>query len=218
MGLGFSVTGCVAPQLAPPEAVFPPLPNPITVATRDPYVVWETLADVIDDYFDIEYEEPIRIVENAVTEGQLETYPKVAATVLEPWRRDSVGRYERWFATLQSVRRRALVRAAPSPQGFQITVEIYKELEDVPPEEVGLSPASFRNDSSLTRVTSPSGIARSTSRWVPIGRDFLLEQRILNELASRLSLAPHASFSGIQSFPREGLSGSSTSPELVPIP
>lgn len=219
------MTGCALQPTLPPEAVFPPLPNPITVAARDPYLVWETVVDVIDDYFDLEYEEPVRVVENVVTEGRLETFPRPAATVFEPWRRDSVGRYERWYSTLQSVRRRAVVRVASTPQGYQVNVEVFKELEDVPPEQGGYPPASFRNDSSLARVSSPPGVVPTSGGWIPLGRDFLLEQRILNELAARLGTVPVASLQSVSPFhgrinagpPGGGAVPPVLPPDLVPV-
>ncbi|MCS7239499.1 MAG: hypothetical protein NZ899_14715 [Thermoguttaceae bacterium] len=182
--------GCRVFTPAEETLPIPPLPNPLTVASRDPYVVWETLVDVLNDYFEIEYEEPVRISDGVITEGRVDTYPKVGATLLEPWRKDSVGRYERWYATLQSIRRRATAQVAPSPQGFRIYLTVVKELEDVPPGGASHQPASFRNDSSLTRVSGPTGAAPASGGWIPAGRDFLLEQRILNELAARLGTVP----------------------------
>ena len=184
-------TGCVA--VAPssePELILPPLPNPLFVPTKDPYVVWETVVDVIDDYFDIEFEEPVRVMDGLITEGRLDTYPRIGATILEPWRKDSVGRYERMHATLQSLRRRATVEVAPTAQGFRIQVAVFKELEDVPPGDGSGSPASFRNDTSLVRVTGSAGEPIREAGWIPIGRDFLLEQRILREVAARLGHVP----------------------------
>lgn len=186
----FSLAGCRIFVPAEESLPFPPLPNPLTVATRDPYVVWETLVDVVDDYFEIEYEEPLRVNDGVITEGRLDTHPRVGATIFEPWRKDSVGRYERRYATLQSIRRRASAQVAPSPQGFRIHLTVVKELEDVPPGVAGQAPASFRNDSSLTRVVGPTAPAPSAGGWIPVGRDFLLEQRILTELAARLGSVP----------------------------
>jgi hypothetical protein len=181
------LAGCVAFAPTPePELVCPPLPNPIFVRSTEPYVVWETVVDVIDNYFQIEFEEPVRVMDGLITEGRLDTYPRIGATILEPWRKDSVGRYERIHATLQSLRRRATVEVAPSAQGFRIQVAVFKELEDVPPGEGSGTPASFRNDTSLVRVTGPAGQPVREVGWIPIGRDFLLEQQILRELAARL--------------------------------
>lgn len=217
-GVGLQLSACsgcavFTPPTAP-ELILPPLPNPICVRTKDPYLVWETVVDVVDDYFDIEFEEPVRVMDGLLTEGRLDTYPRIGATIFEPWRKDSVGRYERLHATLQSVRRRARVQVAPSPQGFRIEVAVVKELEDVPPGDGSGSPASFRNDTSLVRVVGAPGDPPREAGWLPLGRDLLLEQRILHELAARLGYVA----SGPGGAPGAGLPGSTLPDPLVSPP
>ena len=73
----------------PPVAVFHE--NPMLLPVADAECAWETVVDVVDDYFKIEREEPVRVVGDVLTEGRLDTYPKVAATILEPWHADSAG-------------------------------------------------------------------------------------------------------------------------------
>ena len=69
--------------------------------------LWETVSDVIDDYFKIEREEPVRLIGDTLTEGRLETFPEPSPTILEPWRLDTASREQRIENTLQSIRRRA---------------------------------------------------------------------------------------------------------------
>jgi hypothetical protein len=212
------VAGCAiisAPR--EPELVFPPLPNPIVVAVRDPYVVWETVVDVVDDYFPIDYEEPVRVLDGLLTEGRLDTFPLVGATYFEPWRQDSVGRYERLHATLQSLRRRATVRVVPTPEGFRIQVVVVKELEDVPAGGSN-APASFRNDASLTRVSAPPPVSAGDGGWIPLGRDFLLEQRLLNELVARLGQAPVRPIPAAVTPPSTERNAGPSPGGLVPVP
>ncbi len=160
-------------------------PSSVTVQSRDPFTTWEVVADVLDDYFVVEREEPVRVLENLVTEGRIDTFPQVGATIFEPWRQDSVGPGERLYATLQSVRRRAVARVIPQAHSFRVELTIFKELEDVG-QSCGMAPASFRNDTSLTRVGPPSGSAPVEPGWIPLGRDLLLEQQILDQIAARL--------------------------------
>jgi hypothetical protein len=178
----------------PPEfAIGPrqvvPQSNPLVITNMDRDLVWNQVVDVVDDYFRVEYEDPVRLVDNTLTEGRLETYPRTASTILEPWNHDSVNAYERWQATLQSMRRRAIVLVIPDPAGFRIDVQVYKELEDVNrPESGAISLANaetLRNDDALQRLTNPVGGQVVTRGWIGIGRDTALEQVILMGIQAR---------------------------------
>jgi len=160
--------------------------NPMLLPTVDPRTAWETVVDVIDDHFAIEEEEPVRLIGHTPTVGHLRTYPKVAATIFEPWHADSVGRQARIESTLQSMRRWAVVHVRPGEGGYLVDVAVFRELEDVVrPEHSTAGAATFRYDDSLTRVVNPVGGQEINEGWVPQGRDTALEQRILDELYRR---------------------------------
>ncbi len=162
------------------------LDNPTFVPVGDHQYVWENVVDVIDDYFKIKREEPVRQIGETLTEGRLETFPVVGATIFEPWRGDSVGRDERIESTLQSIRRRAVVRVIPADGGYWVDVAVFKYLEDVvKPEHATAGAATFRYDDSLVRVVNPVGEQEINVGWIPLGRDAKLEQRILGQLQSR---------------------------------
>lgn len=192
-----SLVGCNAWQpfqYNPPEFSFgppvvPPQSNPVVVPNMDRDFVWDQVVDVVDDYFRIEYEDRVRLEGDLLTEGRLETYPRTASTIFEPWNHDSVSPYQRWEATLQSMRRRALVVVTPAQGGFLIDVQVYKELEDVPrPESGAISLANaqtLRNDDALIRLTNPVGGREPTSGWIGVGRDTELEQVILAGIQAR---------------------------------
>ena len=163
-------------------------PNPAFLASRQPEPVWETLVDVVDDYFEIEREEPVRQIGGVLTEGRLDTLPEVGSTVFEPWRGDSASPDEQLESTLQSIRRYARVTVKPEPArgGYWVEVAVFKELEDVAqPAHSTAGAATFRNDSSLTRVANPVGDEEIHRGWIPIGRDAALEARILADLRAR---------------------------------
>lgn len=164
--------------------------NPVLLSARDPHLVWENVVDVVDDYFRIRHEEPVRVVDQVITEGRLDTFPEIASTVFEPWRSDSVGRHAKWEATLHPIRHYAMVRVRPARGGFLIDVAVYKEQEELPrPEHASFNPATFRNDGSLTRVVGGSGQSETASAWVLQGRDTALEQKIIGEIAARCGRA-----------------------------
>ena len=183
--------GPISDDFGLPEAptVSDRLPNPLYVPVGDPDVAWETIAAVTARYFPIAGEERVRQVGAMMTEGQVVTQWQAGSTIFEPWRRDSAGAFNRWQSTLQSIRRRATLRVIPAAGGSEVAVRVDKQLEDLNrPERASAGAASLRNDNALPsdRVT-PVDRTRVSERWIDIGRDEPLEQRMLRELRRRLA-------------------------------
>ena len=89
---------------------------------------------------------------------------------LEPWRKDSSPGFERRYATLQSIRRRAVVHVRPQTDGgYLVDVAVYKELEDLSqPEYSTVNVEALRHDGTLVRPESDVHWARRLSvgyRW-----------------------------------------------------
>jgi hypothetical protein len=178
----------------PPEAAFAPLPimanNPVLIPNQNPELVFETVVDVVDDYFKVDHEIPVRLEGGVLVEGEIDTFPRSASTILEPWNRDAASFYERVEGTLQSTRRRAIVRVLPAEGGFLVDIVIIKELEDVLRPETGSASraANLRNDNSLRRYVDPVRGTQPTLGWIELGRDVALEQKLLVDLASRFGV------------------------------
>lgn len=202
-----ALAGCaLGPAFSEPSAnpVVIAYPNPMLVPSRDAEAVWENVVDVVDDYFrvDVPQSEPVRFAAGIFTEGRLTTFPEVASTLFEPWRQDSADTYEKVESTLQSIRRQARVRVVPANEGFWIEVAVFKELEHVAhPAHASAGAATFRNDSSLTRVISAVGEQEIHEGWIPMGRDPALEQRILAQLHERFGLALPAAVPALPANP-----------------
>lgn len=166
--------------------------NPLVVPMMDRWLVMEQVSDELDDYFKIYRDERIRLVDNVMTEGWIETHPKIGATAIEPWHEDSTPGFERLHATLQTVRRFAKVRVIPAGNAYQLDVKVYKELEDLAePQHSTVSGRTLRHDSSLDidlpeEFEVPQVIAKNAG-WIPMGRDFSLEQQILRNIQGRLN-------------------------------
>jgi hypothetical protein len=186
----FIITGCaVAPPVTSPvwETTNVFQNNPVLLPVSDHHLAWETVVDVLDDYFKIEREEPMRRVGDTVTDGRLDTFPAIGSTVFEPWRHDSASPYEKLESTLQSIRREAVVRVSPTQGGYLVDVAVFKELEDVAqPMHATAGAATFRNDASLTRVVGTVGDQDVHEDWIRMGRDTALEQRIIAQLLARV--------------------------------
>ena len=123
------------------------------VPLSDREFLWNQFVDTVDDYFTIEREERVRLVGGVLTEGQIDTFPQPGATMLEPWHKDSSPGFERRYATLQSIRRRAVVHVKPQVDGgYLVDLAVYKELEDVSqPEFSTVNVEPLRHDGTLLR-------------------------------------------------------------------
>jgi len=181
----------------------PAAPNSVVIPPLDAEVVWTKMVDVTDDYFKVQSEQRVVFAAGVPTEGRIDTFPQTGATILEPWRGDSVGWHERWESTLQSIRRVGSMRLIPDPGGWRVEVVVNKELEYLPrPMRATAGGASFRNDDSLYRYGTPlptlgqqvgdqpRPVAAPTPAlgWIPVGRDPLLEQRMLGKLLAKLGV------------------------------
>ncbi len=197
----------------PPANV--PIENPLFVPPMDREFLWNQAVDATDDYFRIEREERVRLIGGVLTEGRIETFPITGSTIFEPWKKDSTPGYEKWHATLQSIRRRALVRVIPTEGGYLLDVTVFKELEDLDrPEHATAGGATLRHDGSLVRQEGAPGRYSVSLGWIPLGRDMTLEQRMLADLRARLGLDDMARLPGIAS--ETGELPYSASPGFVP--
>lgn len=162
--------------------------NPITVpATYDHEFLWAVLVDVVDSHFEIAREMPIRLYGNVLTEGRLDTKPKIGASLAELWHADSVGCRERFDCTLQTIQRHATVRVIPDVNSYKIEVFVYKGLEDNPnPLKSPVSAANLRFEDDVDHFATQIDVEPSRSGWIIIGRDSTLEERLLKEIEYRL--------------------------------
>ncbi|MGE3409160.1 MAG: hypothetical protein AB7I37_20255 [Pirellulales bacterium] len=168
-----------------------PAENPLLVTCGNGEFVFNTVVDCVDDFFTIDREETVRQVGDVVIEGRIDTFPESSSTLLEPWRGDTVTGYDKLEATLQSIRRRCIVRVIPAEQGFLVDVQVFKELEDVRmAEHATAGAATLRHDGSIQRFSQPVSGAPLSVGWIPQGRDVELEQRILLTVLERVAYPP----------------------------
>jgi hypothetical protein len=190
--------GCAGPEYAvapcgPPQPIVEPVQpapvvygNPIFIPVADHQCAWEHVVATVSDYFRIGREEPVRVLGNTAVEGTIETIPEVSPTLLEPWRRDTGAPPQRLENTLQTMRRRAVVRVTPVQGGHSVDVQVFKELEDNQrPDNATAGSATFRYDSTMTRIVNPIGAPSASQGWIARGRDSSLEQNIIGDLLSR---------------------------------
>lgn len=180
--------GYAPAQAAPVAAPASVYANPIFIPIADPQCAWETIVDVVDDYFriDMTQEEPTRMVNNVPTEGSFTTFPEVSPTIFEPWRHDTVDSEQRLENTMQTMRRFAAVHATPAQGGYLVEITVSKQLEDnIRPDQSTVGSATFRYDSTLTGIVNPINAEPTTEGWISRGRDASMEQHIIGHLLSR---------------------------------
>jgi len=155
-----------------------PAPNPLPVRVVNYDLLWERTVDVLHRYhFNLEREDRVA--------GVIETAPRVGASLLEPWHRDSVGLANRLEASLQSIRRRVIVTLMPADVSgaYQVSVQALKEREDVAGVAVK-SPggATFLESQPLAIDLDPVVGLTAPPGYVALGRDEALEQALLASL------------------------------------
>jgi hypothetical protein len=178
VALGQAGCASVSRLVAPPPAAA----NPLVIPSADFEKIWKASVAALDEYFDIASEN--RFSRTIVTQ------PQAGATLLEPWRSDSVGCEERLESTLQTIRRFARITVNPAPTGgWAVKVEVYKELEDLAkPDRQAAGRAVFNNDFPVNRSREVVGSVPAPLQWIPRGRDPKLEQAILQQIRDELFL------------------------------
>jgi len=171
-----TLTGCHSMPFGAPASVS----NPIQVRANNYDLVWERTIDTLHEYhFEIARENRLS--------GEIETEYRTGASIVEPWHHDAANAKERLEGTLQSIRRKVLVHITQIESGYLVSVEAFKELEDLPGLAAN-SPggATFQESRPLERnlnlvvgQTTPSG-------WIAKGRDTALEKSVLTDLVGNL--------------------------------
>lgn len=177
--LGLGSIGCVGGGLSSARvkqilALDPVAENPLLVPVDDFEAVWNKTVAEVGTYFEISSEN--RLARTIITE------PKMSATLLEPWMGDTVTFRDRLEASLQTVRRFAIIRVEPASMGgYLVKVEVHKELEDmVKPDRQAAGRAVFNNEFPVNRSRQMVGPVPVAVGWIPRGRDPNLEQAILS--------------------------------------
>jgi hypothetical protein len=179
----------MVPQPGAAPVAAPGPPNPISVPVVDDDLAWDQITDVVSDFFTIAHEQRARRGSEGLCEGRIDTVPLDGATILQPFRHDSVGSFNRWESTFQSIRRCATVRVMPDANGYLVEVIVEKQLEDLPrPEKSTAGAATFSTNITLPspRLEEVSRL-RQSPRWLSLGRDPALEQLMLAEIHARIN-------------------------------
>ena len=139
--------------------------------------VFSKVLDVVDDYFEIAYANRY--------DGRIETHPRIAPGLGQPWKAGSPDPYDRLLASFQTIRHRCVVLIqAADDGGFFVDVKVYRELEDLErPSRATAGAAAFRSDPTVERQYQVIDATAYEPNWIPTGRDARLEQILLDRIA-----------------------------------
>jgi hypothetical protein len=161
-----------------------PAENPILVSPGTPTGasyrdVFERCIDVLDDHFQILSANPY--------EGKIVAKPRIAPGYEQFWKGGNPDPRSRLMATFQTVRQTAVIEIRTGERGgYFVSVIVQKEQEDLPrPSRQTTGGSVFQEaptvDRSLEVIGEPS-FAPAGMNWYPIGRDFALEQMLLQQI------------------------------------
>lgn len=164
--------GCVSPPRASAQGS-----SFVQIANGQRDALWERAVVVLNrNHF--------RVARESKLEGVIETEYRGGSNLFEPWHPDSVGVLNRMESTLQSIRRRVVVgMQSGGAETINLSIRVDKEIEDLPGlaanyEGGAAFPDNQPLNRDLTQVIGQSG----PSRWISIGRDPLLERKLLAEI------------------------------------
>ena len=178
--------GCAASPWSVPVQTQPasnPFLLPVVVSPQNTERTWERCVDVLHQY-------KFRIERENRAAGTIETSYKVGSGLLEPWHHDSAGFSQRLESTLQSIRRRVIVRVMPddADAGYLVGVEAFKEREDLAgPAANSPGGATFNEYADGNEDLSDAVGQAGPSAWIPLGRDLTLEADVLQSLQLALT-------------------------------
>lgn len=167
--LSVAATGCQRP--ARPET-----PTASTIRDEDVQSVWDTTLAVL-------LKHDFRPDRQDRTAGVITTIPTTSKQWHEPWRQDVADKYSLTEASLHTVQRKATVRFVHDKQWtVDVQVDVYRLA--APEYQITTASSAIRSFSGdLPTVTGEAVTdAQGARRWVHLGRDGAMEERLLSRI------------------------------------
>jgi hypothetical protein len=141
--------------------------------------------DVVGDTFDIDSARTSRYG------GIINTFPRIAPGLEQPWKPGSPDVYQRLLAFCQTIRHRCVVEITTGQNGgYFVDVKVFRELEDLQtPARSTAGEATVVSHSTIERQPVVIAPDQYETNWIPTGRDIALEQAILERI-TRLDSLP----------------------------
>jgi len=154
----------------------PDVPTASTIRDEDIQAIWDSALAVLEKH-------DFRPDRQDRTAGVITTFPTTSKQWHEPWRQDVVDKYSLTEASLHTIQRQATVRFVHEKNWtVDVQVDVYRFA--VPEYQITSSSAAIRSFSGdLPTVTGEAvSDTRAARRWVPLGRDGALEERLLSRI------------------------------------
>src|SRR5262249_14844834 len=134
--------------------------------------------DVVGDYFEIDVPRTNRYG------GVINTIPRIAPGLEQPWKPGSPDIYQRLLAFCQSIRHRCVVEITTGQNGgYFVDVKVFRELEDLQtPIRSTAGEATVISHSTIERQAVIVAPDQFDSNWIPTGRDIALDQATLERI------------------------------------
>ena len=173
----------VDPVRAEPEYWLGQTPA-LSIGNTDFDRLWNAAARVSQDYL-------FKLDRQDRRSGLLTTAPNISAQWFEPWRREVQTAGDRIESSAFTQRRTINWQFRKVSNGWAVTPKVLIERQSVTEKRISgvLSRAYFRTDpkdeSYGTRETDQN-LRLPPTYWYPIGRDFTLEQRLIEKMFAQL--------------------------------
>ena len=187
------ILGFAAVQLGCQHSV-PPVPNPLAIQPTEYDPTYHAARNVLRDA-------GFRLDRSDHRFGVVTTHPKDSPTAVEPFHTDNTTAYQAWQSTVSHLRRTVRVSLetppdsadphadpkADPPDSYLLRVEVLIERRQMPTRRLT---GSIGRNMFVTLDEVPTELAQrgiAAGYWQPIGRDALLERRLLARITQRAS-------------------------------
>ncbi len=167
--MAMAATGCQKP--ARPET-----PTSSAINDDDVQPLWDSALAVLIKH-DFQPDRQDR------TAGIITTFPTTSKQWGEPWRQDVADKYSLLESSLHTIQRKATVRFIHDKQWtIDVQVDVYRL--STPEYQITSSSSAIRSfNADLPTVTGEAITdAHSARRWVHLGRDGAMEERLLSRI------------------------------------
>jgi hypothetical protein len=170
IGLG-SWSGCQQPTQ-------PMVPTGVDLSPADFEALWQTSLEVLQRY----NFRPDRQDRRA---GVITSHPATSGQWFEFWRPEVVGPFNSAEASIHTVRRQVTVRVSPQPadDGCHVSVQVDVYRYSATERQVTTASGALQIfGEKLPTAEGQMGPHQAGVRWVPLGRDDLLEKELLDRI------------------------------------
>lgn len=156
----------------------------ITVDPAERYaVLWETVGDVLRKHF-------FQLDRRDRQAGIITTFPETTAGGFEFWRPQPTDPYYWWEASLHTIQRRVTVKlAAAETNAYDVDVQVDRMRYRLEERQITNAGAALRlYGGEAPTYGGQSDRPSETARWIALGRDESMEQKLLATILNRFGV------------------------------